>query len=555
MKNPSQFLLWFLCFPVLAVPAWTEKEIVPAGGRPNPFEFSEGQLKREIDRGKTIALHYPVDITGVLMPYHPVKRLMELPDTNFLKATFLSRYKMKGKIRNIDDLFGWLGLYPYPATEGSGPYSVPFVNGKRPEQRMGVTLTQRFGAEGITFSCATCHMGNLFGRPVLGLTNRFPRANEFFSASKPTVSQVPAFAFQLALGTSNAEYELYAQARANLAYVDSRLPRTLGLDSSLAHTALSLARRAPDAFASKESYYASFPSAEPIANITTDSKPSVWWNVKYKNRWLADGSVVSGNPIFTNFLWNEIGRGTDLNELFAWLENNDEKVRALTTAVFASEPPGYFDFFPATVKHLDRAKRGEVIFNQSCRGCHGHYEKGWSSAGVLPVVDQLHTTQVTYHGSTPVINVGTDAQRLLAMVSLAPRLNRLEISKRNGILVVPQTGYVPPPLVGIWARWPYFHNNSSPSLCAVLTQASDRPTHYFAGEANNPATDFDTECNGYPTGEKAPVEWQLNKETSFDGTQAGLRPTGHDEGIFLDEGKERYTREQKHDLIAFLQTL
>ena len=53
-----------------------------------------------------------------------------------------------------------------------------------------------------------------------------------------------------------------------------------------------------------------------------------------------------------------------------------------------------------------------------------------------------------------------------AMVLIAPRANRLKIFKDNGISLEPHPGsYVPPPLVGIWARWPYMHNNSS---CSVL---------------------------------------------------------------------------------------
>jgi len=46
-----------------------------------------------------------------------------------------------------------------------------------------------------------------------------------------------------------------------------------------------------------------------------DSKPAVWWGLKYKNRWLSDGSVVSGNPIFTNIIWNELVTLNDLTDL------------------------------------------------------------------------------------------------------------------------------------------------------------------------------------------------------------------------------------------------
>ena len=78
--------------------------------------------------------------------------------------------------------------------------------------------------------------------------------------------------------------------------------------------------------------------------------------LKYKTRWLSDGSIVSGNPIFTNFLWNEIGRGVDLQELEQWLKNNKKIVMELTTAVFATESPRWTDFFHADTINIVKAK-------------------------------------------------------------------------------------------------------------------------------------------------------------------------------------------------------
>jgi len=153
-------------------------------------------------------------------------------------------------------------------------------------------------------------------------------------------------------------------------------------------------------------------------------------------------------------------------------------------------------------------------------------------------------------------NVGTDPGRYQGMKYFSDDLNRLEIQKNKSIRVVPQVGYVPPPLVGIWARWPYFHNNSAPSLCAVLTKSSDRPSSYWAVKAHNPETDFDKECNGYPEPRFISREWKKKKKYYYDTSKAGMRNTGHDKRIFLDNsGKEYMTKPQKLDLIEFLKTL
>ncbi len=536
---------------------WKEGAVVPAEGRPNIYSLTEGEWASAITRGKLHALTHPVPVTGILMPKAPIAELLKLPPSHLLKRQFIKSFRLKKDLTSLEDLYAWLGLNEYPGESAKGVYAVPYPGGKRPAYRMGVTETTRDGAVGITFACASCHSGQLFGKTVLGLTTRFPRANEFFTSSKSAISQVPTFAFQLALGATAGEAKLYSTARHNIRFVDARLPLHRGLDTSLSHTAMSLARRAPDAFASRELYYAENPDPEPLAKMNADSKPSVWWNLKYKNRWLSDGSVVSGNPIHTNFLWNEIGRGTDLNELAGWLDNHDATVRDLTTAVFATEPPRYTDFFPAESIDYGRARRGGELFQSTCAKCHGTYTKNWSrpDADKLPLVERLKTARVEYFENTPVIDVGTDPTRYLGMVSLAPRLNRLEIALRSGVKMVPQTGYVPPPLVGIWSRWPYFHNNSAPSLCAVLTRASERPKHYFAGEAKDPALDFDADCNGYPLGEKTPAAWKEDTESTYDGTKPGLAPTGHDEGIFLASGKELYSAAEKRDIVEFLKTL
>jgi hypothetical protein len=121
--------------------------------------------------------------------------------------------------------------------------------------------------------------------------------------------------------------------------------------------------------------------------------------------------------------------------------------------------------------------------------------------------------------------------------------------------VEPQKGYVPPPLDGIWSRWPYFHNNSIPNLCALLTRASERPKTYWAHEAKDTATDYDQDCGGYPVGAKTPESWKKDKTYFYDSSKEGLSNAGHDEKIFIENGIELYSAEQKRELIEFLKTL
>ena len=314
--------------------------------------------------------------------------------------------------------------------------------------------------------------------------------------------------------------------------------------------------------------YQRAPRPNILRNQRADSKPAVWWNVKYKNRWLSDGSVVSGNPIFTNFLWNEIGRGSDMNEFSNWLANNQETMQQLTTAVFAAEPPQWTDIFGERGLDLEGARRGEPVYAKYCASCHGTFAKAWSDERfVAQDLNRLtkaekivatRTTQFRYHEQTPVIDVGTDPARYQGMRGLL-ELNELRISKLFQTVIEPQRGYVPPPLIGIFSRYPYLHNNAVPNLCELLLPSNERSLSYLAREAKDPEHDFDFACVGYPadkeTGSVSEAGFVNPADRRYRAGGEGMRNIGHDQGIFISGAQVLWTGHERTDLIEFLKTL
>jgi hypothetical protein len=532
-----------------------ENHPVQVDGNKNPFQLPPGQYEAAVEKGRLHAILYPVDNTRFLPPSEPVRRVLEEKSFDPLKQLLKLVFQQVTKLKSMNDLFAWLGLHPYPKETDTGVYSVPYPNGVRPDFLMGYTPMQRNGVQAFTLACATCHSGSLFGKTVLGMTNRFPRSYSAFSLAHKFRKTMKAEVFT-GFGVANREEaELLEAMGKALMSVGPKSPSALGLDVSISFTSRGLARREPDEWASLSPYYEKNPRPDWHDKNVAESKPPVWWNVKYKNKWGPDGSFVSGNPVFTNILWNEIGRGADLRDVDAWMDNNYEKYIELTTAVFSSEAPKYTDFFAPETIDLASAKRGEQLFLESCSGCHGTYKKNWSLDGsdLLPLKDQLQTFKVLYPSNTRVMDVGTDPWRRMGTTSVE-RMNQLAIQKKHRTEFKTQKGYVPQPLVGIWARWPYFHNNSVPSLCAVLTAAKDRPKYYYAGAANNPQTDFDQECNGYPVGNRTPRQWKMASRL-FNTKKTGLSNAGHDEGIFLKAGREIFAPSDKKDIIQFLKTL
>ena len=557
MKFLLHLFFIFLSLPVLCQENWT-RDFPIHSPRENLYQLEAETFYKTVMAGRVHTLFYPVSTSELTIPYWPLITFFESKPDDRVRAWVFKLTKAVSPFKNMQEVFSWLGLHDFPITvQPQAPNPLPTLTAREKALPMGATLFHTADGDALTFGCAACHTADLFGVKVLGLTNRFPRANEFFHIGARLAPYVNTFIFKKLLNTTEGEREILERAKHNLQFVGVKVPAALGLDTSLAQVALSLARRENDEYATPTELSHRFPRRNKLETMVADSKPSVWWNLKYKNRWLSDGSIVSGNPVHTNLLWNEIGRGADLKKLEIWLQENEQLVEELTAAAFASKPPRYEAFFGEESINIKKAQRGKIHYVQSCQRCHGTYEKGWenSNPGLLTKSQLLQNTKVTYHIKTPVRDVGTDPGRYLGMKEFAADLNRLTISKTIGAVVEPQTGYVPPPLDGIWARWPYFHNNSIPNLCALLTVSQKRPLTYVSGAAINKSTDFDQNCVGYPLGKRAPMAWKENPEHTYDTRKEGLSNKGHDVGIFIKDGKEIYTRKEKLELIEFLKTL
>lgn len=525
--------------------------------RDNIYQLERSLFEEKVEKGKTHALFYPVTSTELVIPFKPLMTFLDLPPENRIKKEIFRLMKNVAPFKNSRELYSWLGLHDFPIeTQPESPNTLPDLSRDEILRPMGVTIFQKNKTDVLTFSCAACHSADLFGVKIIGLTNRFPRANEFFRRGSDLAPYLNTFLFKKVLKTTEKERVIMLHSKRALTFVGSKKPVVLGLDTSLAQVALSLSKRREDEWATKDEISRRFPRKNKLETLVSDSKPAVWWNLKYKNRWLSDGSIVSGNPVHTNFLWNEIGRGADLKVLEAWLIEHQETIDELTAAVFASKPPSYVDFFGVDSLDLEKAKRGQVHYVQSCQKCHGSYTKGWDVlSNEQPKKELLATINMTYHEQTPVKDVGTDPGRYLGMREFSDDLNRLNISKTIGTIVEPQKGYVPPPLDGIWSRWPFFHNNSIPNLCALLTVSSQRPKTYWAGEAKDKVVDFDQDCVGYPVGDKTPAKWKKDADYFYDTSKEGLSNAGHDDRILTVDGKEIYTQQEKNELIEFLKTL
>ncbi len=548
-----------MAFGVLAeiTPDWSRNVVLKDGeNRENIYGLSKEEFEEIKVEGLKHALVYPVTVSGLFIPYDPMVNFFKSQNSDLMGFILKLIGQDYSDITSEEGLYQWLGLNKYNDESATGIYRIPYPDGEKPDYYMGASIIKTKWGRALTFSCATCHSANIFGTSVMGLTNKTVKANRLFHMAKKFVPFVPNKMFQRVTGATDEEVEMMKRTKKNLKSVGATLPQVLGLDTSLPQVALSLARRNDDEYATKNPFYEVFPKANELDTKISDSKPAVWWNLKYKTRWLSDGSIVEGNPIFTNFLWNDLGRGTDLKELEKWMQDNQKTVKQLTAAAFATQAPYWTDFFDVSTIDIDAAKRGEKHFNNTCKKCHGTYQKAWSLTYVnkLPSVEAIKTIKVIYHDKTPVKNVGTDPGRYEGTKAFASGLNNLKISKWMKTVVEPQVGYVPPPLVGIWARYPYLHNNAVPTLCDLMTPPEKRTKTFYQIPSERKDQDFDMECVGFPVGKNIPND-RKNKEAFFDTRKEGLSNKGHYKMFQTEDGQEKFTATEKKDLLMFLKTL
>jgi hypothetical protein len=179
------------------------------------------------------------------------------------------------------------------------------------------------------------------------------------------------------------------------------------------------------------------------------------------------------------------------------------------------------------------AKRGEAAFETHCASCHGTY------------LGQEGQRRVNYRERVyPIEMIGTDPTRLNAVTkTFADAANAIPAA-RGLMEVVPSGGYVPPVLIGIWARGLYGHNGQWPSLAVLAMTDAERPKRFMVEADAN----YDLEHIGTPWHRDAPGEKPTGLNYVYDASVPGYGVQGHTFLSALDA-------ETKRSVLEYLKTL
>lgn len=255
-----------------------------------------------------------------------------------------------------------------------------------------------------------------------------------------------------------------------------------------------------------------------------------WWHFKKKSHIYIDGFAQKGHRGLMQFMMVDANSGPALK---GW----DDDFRHIAAYIESIQSPAY----PYEID-LDLARQGAEVFQANCSDCHGTYKSVAS-----PNVEEFYPSR-----SVEIEEIGTDPVRLTAFTPEAR-----EKYHRNWIAhygqestVLDPKGYVAPPLDGIWATAPYFHNGSIPNLSQLL-HLRDRPIAWrhrmqLDGE---PDTNFDRENVGilYNAIEVSDKGRAKDAEV-FDTREFGKSNAGHDFPNSLSESEKR-------SVLEYLKTL
>lgn len=433
---------------------------------------------------------------------------------------------------------------------------------------LGVSVYRRNGVVLANGNCFDCHAGVVNGHVVAGLgNNRTDQAMEF-DGFKSVFADRDALLATLKTDPERKELtEFLDHASASVSVL--QYARTRG-DNFGPYAVWRLGARLADPentgmIVSDEKTELD-ELLESIELPTVDPMP--WWLMKYKKKdyWYSDG----GPEDASHFSFNFTTAHPEVNDSRA--SHVASVAKALAFARETQSPP-----FPKPLD-AERVQKGADIFHGrtrpvdsqgfvACKTCHGSYTRKDSQFDFATP----GSWTVSYDSSTVLRNVKTDGAYNATVQKLKPiaeHIRKLAVYfERRGtpelapdVSVPSKEGYVAPPLVGVWATAPYFHNGSVPTIELVLN-SKERPEIWWRNTDPH-AYNFDQvglDFRAVSREELARVQEEASEAGQRSHAAAELRSLydtrGYGRGRMGHTFGDRLTAEERLAVIEFLKSL
>ena len=352
--------------------------------------------------------------------------------------------------------------------------------------------------ENWVMNCFACHGGKVEGKVIPGLGNSHYLLHTLTEDVRLT---------KLLTGKKLTHMDLGSMAMP--------LGQTRGTTNAVMFGVALVAQREPDLSVK--------PLTRPPEMVHHDMDPPPWWHFKKKDKIYIDGFANKDPRTLMQFM---LVRENGPKQFKEW-EADFQDVYAYIESLEAPKYPHDID--------RDLASAGKRIFMKHCAECHGTYDADPSKESYpnrrIPI-DEIGTDRVRLDALTP------EARKRYAKSWFA-HFGEREVDTDPG-------GYVAPPLDGVWASAPYFHNGSVPTLWHVL-HPDERPKIWKRSDNGYDRKRVGLEIQTF---EKLPKEVNSAKAARwyFDTRGFGKSAAGHTFPNVLDE-------EEKQAVLEYLKTL
>jgi mono/diheme cytochrome c family protein len=399
----------------------------------------------------------------------------------------------------FDNAWKQWGLKEKPADyerafrERYGLQRAPYENQGLP---MGLHEARGIFSKGIVNDCLLCHAGSVAGQTYFGMANASVDIQGLFE--ELSAAEGLSFKFPFHFSEVRGTVDPVTPANFLMGFRDA--------DLNLRAKAITL-----------------------DAPIAIASDPPAWWLLKKKKTrdWTGAIDARSTRVDMVNLL-TPLNSGT-------YIKKQHPVFTDIHAFLLSVEAPKY----PFPIDQA-RATLGRELFAQNCARCHGTYGPGWKYPNKIVPHDQIGTDRTLANSFTAKLAEYYNETWLAKEVGPEGKMFQFEVNE----------GYQAPPLDGVWATAPYFHNSSVPTIYHVLNSKA-RPK-FFTRSYRTEKEDYDTVKLGWKiTVLDRPAEAHLpgvERRRIYDTTQPGRGNGGH---TFGDD----FTEAERAAVIEYLKTL
>jgi mono/diheme cytochrome c family protein len=373
------------------------------------------------------------------------------------------------------------------------------------------------GSELVVSNCLQCHAGYFNGELIVGLGKAsadFTTSLSDFAEPLPDLPET---------SDANISFNKFKARAAALGPYSTMA--TIGANPAVMFAIILLSHRDPATLA-----WSDEPLYELSSELIVPADPPPWWRVGKKASNFANGMSRGdhrGTMVLASSLCTDsVEEATPVVDYFA-------DIQAYIASLEAPDYP-----FP-----IDDAlaAEGAEIFECNCAGCHGTYAQDGDAETYPNLLIPLDVI-----GTDP--SFATLASEDGFYHYLEEWFNESFYGMFSQVVTAdPDPGYTAPPLDGIWATAPYFHNGSVPSIALVLDSEA-RPSTWKRVDYDS--TNFDQDALGWPwepTGSWTDAP-ESERKFIYDTTLFGYGNGGHTFGDHLDDA-------ERDALLEYLKTL